>query len=201
MPKRSLRAQLLEQRRQLSHDARFAANRDAQLNLLSLDEFGQAAVIALYAPIHNEIGTAMIMDSCFAANKVVLFPAVSGRHMSFRRVHSLDQLRKGAFGIPEPAPDAPVYGVERIDLMVVPGVGFDLSGHRIGYGKGYYDGFLQQREGEVPFLVGLCHDFQLTYGGVVPESHDIPMDVIVSETRIVRIQSFPPGATVSEPGK
>ena len=187
MPKRSLRTQLLEQRRHLNHDVRIAADREAQLKLLSLNEFGQAAVVALYAPIHNEIGTGMIMESCFAAHKVVLLPTVSGRHLFFRRVSGADQLRKGPFGIAEPVPDAPLYGIERIDLMVVPGVGFDVSGHRIGYGKGYYDCFLHQGGNAMPFLVGLCHDFQLTHGGVVHESHDILMDIIVSEKRVVRI--------------
>jgi 5-formyltetrahydrofolate cyclo-ligase len=186
MPKRSLRSQLLAQRRALSHDSWRASSSKAQLNLLSLDEYVRAECIALYAPAHNETDTGLILTAAFQAGKRVLYPAVCGHHMVFRRVERIEELREGAFGILEPCPTGVDHQADEADLIVVPGVGFDLSGHRIGYGKGFYDRFLHH-PGRTAHLVGLCHDFQLTDGLVPADIHDIPMEIIVSDARIIRI--------------
>jgi 5-formyltetrahydrofolate cyclo-ligase len=93
MPKRSLRSQLLAQRRSLSHDFWCASSHAAQLNLLSLEEYAQADCVALYAAAHNEIDTELLVTAAFQAGKRVLYPAVCGHHMEFRRVERLDELR------------------------------------------------------------------------------------------------------------
>jgi 5-formyltetrahydrofolate cyclo-ligase len=68
---------------------------------------------------------------------------------------------------------------------VVPGVAFDRSGRRIGYGKGYYDKTLHVLEGSGR-LVAFCYDFQL-FEEIVGEPHDVTMDIIVTETTVVRV--------------
>lgn len=186
MPKRSLRSQLLTQRRALSHDSWCASSRAAQLNLLSLDEYARAECVALYAPLHNETDTGLILAAAFQAGKRVLYPAVCGHQMVFRRVDRVETLQEGAFGILEPCPTGADHQADEADLIIVPGVAFDLSGHRIGYGKGFYDRFLQH-PGRRAHLVGLCHDFQLTDGAIPADVHDIPMEIIVSDKRIIRI--------------
>lgn len=186
MPKRSLRSQLLAQRRALGHDVWFASSLAAQLNLLSLDEFIRAKCIALYAPLHNETDTGLILASAFQAGKRVLYPAVCGHRMVFRRVDGVEALQEGAFGILEPCSTGVDHEADEADLIVVPGVAFDLSGHRIGYGKGFYDRFLHH-PGCRAHLVGLCHDFQLTEVAIPADVHDIPMEIVVSDRRIIRI--------------
>lgn len=186
MPKRSLRSQLLAQRRALSHDSWQLSSRLAQLNLLTLGEYAGAECIALYAPAHNEIDTGLILAAAFKAGKRVLYPAVCGHKMVFRRVERVEELRKGPFGILEPCPTGVDHQADEVDLIVVPGVAFDLSGHRIGYGKGFYDRFLHH-PGRTAHLIGLCHDFQLTDMAIPADGHDIPMEIIVSDKRIVRI--------------
>ncbi len=189
MPKRSLRSQLLAQRRLLSHDSWCASSRAAQLNLLSLVEYAEADCIALYAPAHNETDTELLFTAAFQARKRVLYPAVCRDQMVFRRVERIEELQKGAFGILEPCPTGVDLQAEEADLIVVPGVSFDLAGHRIGYGKGFYDRFLPHPDCST-HLVGLCHDFQLTEELIPADAHDIPMEIIVSEKRIVRISGF-----------
>lgn len=71
----------------------------------------------------------------------------------------------------------------RISLIVVPGVGFDLSGQRIGYGKGYYDRVLHRLEGKGK-LTALCYEFQLV-DSLAGEQHDVNMDRIITERRII----------------
>jgi 5-formyltetrahydrofolate cyclo-ligase len=185
MPKRSLRSQLLAQRRALSHDSWCDSSRAAQLNLLSLDEYIRAECIALYAPAHNETDTGLILTASFQAGKRVLYPAVCGHQMVFRHVERIEELQEGAFGILEPCPIGVDHQADEADLIVVPGVAFDPTGHRIGYGKGFYDRFLQH-PGCRAHLVGLCHDFQLTAGAISVDVHDIPMEIVVSDKRIIR---------------
>jgi len=74
-----------------------------------------------------------------------------------------------------------------IDLVIVPGVVFDKSGHRIGYGHGYYDRFLDNLEkiNKNAVKVGLAYDFQIA-DKVPIEKHDVPVDKIVTEKRIIR---------------
>ena len=186
MPKHSLRSQMLSQRRALSHEAWCASSRAAQLNLLSLDEYARAECVALYAPVHNETDTEMILCDALQTGKRVLYPAVCGHQMVFRPVERIEMLQEGAFGILEPYPTGVDHQADEADMILVPGVAFDLSGHRIGYGKGFYDRFLHH-PGCTSQLIGLCHDFQLTDGAIPVDIHDIPMEIIVSATRIVRI--------------
>lgn len=189
MPKRSLRSQLLALRRALTHEVWAASSRAAQRNLLSLDEFKRAACVALYAPLHNETDTGLIAAAAFQDGKRVLYPAVCGHKMVFRSVDRVEMLQQGTFGILEPCPGGDDHDADEAELIVVPGVAFDLSGHRIGYGKGFYDRFLHH-PGCSAHLIGLCHDFQLTEALIPADMHDIPMEIVVSDKRIVRI---PPG--------
>jgi 5-formyltetrahydrofolate cyclo-ligase len=187
MPKRSLRQQILARRRALSHDQWLASSRMAEQKFLSLEEYLRADCIALYAPAHNEADTAGILEAAFAAGKRVLYPAVCGVGMVFRQVHGLGCLTEGSFGILEPCPTGIDHHADEPDLIVVPGIAFDQSGHRIGYGKGYYDRFLQH-PGRTAHLVGLCHDFQLIDGAIPAEGHDIRMEIIVTDRRIVQVK-------------
>lgn len=185
MPKRTLRSQMLTQRRSLSCVSWSASSLLAQTGLLSLDEYGRAECIALYSPSKNEVDTSLLLAEALKAGKMVLYPAVCGNRMTFHRIKQPDELREGAFGILEPCSEGVACKIAEIDLIVVPGVVFDLSGHRIGYGKGYYDRFLQN-SGCTANLVGLCHDFQLTEEPIPADIHDIPMGIIVSDKRIIR---------------
>ena len=187
MPKRTLRQQILARRKALSHDHWCVASRLAQLQLVSLEEFKQATCIALYAPTHNETDTIEILALALAAGKRVLYPAVCHDGMVFRQVEGIAGLAEGRFGILEPCDIGCDHQADEPDLIVVPGVAFDLSGHRIGYGKGFYDRFLQH-PGRRGHLIGLCHDFQLIDGAIVAEGHDIRMELIVTDQRVVRIK-------------
>lgn len=192
MPKRLLRSQLLAERRALRHDLWSASSHAAQLNLLALDEYDRAECVALYAPIHNEVDTALIMAAVLRAGKRLLYPAVCGHHLVFRPVERIEDLQAGAFGILEPCPIGGEHSAGEADLIVVPGVAFDRSGHRLGYGKGFYDRFFHL-SGVKAHLVGLCHDFQLTDGVIPADPHDIPMGIVVTDARVIRVRRLGAG--------
>ena len=175
---------MLARRRALAETETRSASLLVQQALISTREFAEAGVIGLYAAVHNEVETAEVMRAALAAAKMVLFPAVSPGGLEFRRIDDLSMLRRGAFGIPEPGAACPLYSPWEADLIVIPGVVFDMNGRRIGYGKGYYDRALHQLEGKGR-LVGLCYDFQIV-GELPGEPHDVRMDLIITEQRVIR---------------
>lgn len=185
MPKRALRADTLARRRRLTPQQVASQSLDLQQRLLELPEFGDALVLALYAPIHHEVETAAVAQAALAAGKTLLYPRVEGDDLRFCRVGDLGELSPGKYGIPEPAGEP--WNPAAADLIVVPGVAFDHYGRRIGYGKGYYDRALHRLEGSGK-LVAFCYDFQLVEE-IVGEPHDVTMDLIVTELRVVRVNN------------
>jgi len=147
-------------------------------------EFAAARMVGLYSPVHNEVETAYVMHEALGAAKTVLLPAVCPGGLEFRSITDPSELRKGNFGIPEPNKGCPVHPPGDANLIVVPGVVFDIRGRRIGYGKGYYDRALHDLEGNGR-LVGFCYDFQLVEE-IPGDSHDVRMDMIITERRVIR---------------
>lgn len=184
MPKQRLRQVILAERKALADSEVSSSSILVQKAFVASDEFARAGVLALYAPIHNEVDTALVFAEAVASRKTVLYPAVSDEGLIFRRVLGLDELRKGAFGIQEPASPSEVYDPHEADIIVIPGVVFDVGGKRIGYGKGYYDKTLHALEGRGK-LVGFCYDFQLV-DEITDEPHDVKMDLLITEKRVIR---------------
>jgi 5-formyltetrahydrofolate cyclo-ligase len=184
MPKQRLRQVILAQRKKLSVAEVMAASLTVQRTFIESAEFARAKVLALYAPIFNEVDTAEVFDAALAASKMVLYPAVSGESLVFRRVLSLGSLRKGAFGVLEPDSSCRTYEPREVDTVLIPGVVFDVAGRRLGYGKGYYDKTLHSLEGSGK-LVGFCLDFQVV-DVITDEPHDVKMDLLITEKRVIR---------------
>lgn len=179
MPKRSLREEMLLRRRHLAAATCLGRSLAAQRQLLSLPEFVAASTLALYCPTRNEVFTEEIFACACRVGKRVAYPRVRDAHLEFVAVTDPQALVPGAFGILEPAGEdlVPITG---LDLIVVPGVAFDREGHRLGYGKGFYDRALRHVGSTV--LVGLCFDFQLV--DALPfEAHDVRMDMVVTDER------------------
>jgi 5-formyltetrahydrofolate cyclo-ligase len=185
MPKKALRRDLLARRRAMDQATWQTASGAAQRRLSDLELFQQAACIALYSPIQQEVDTELLFATARAAGKRVLYPLVCGNNLQFREVTETGQRTAGAFGILEPCRPGEEHTLETVDLIVVPGVAFDLQGHRIGFGKGYYDRCLSQYQ-KHGALIGLCHDFQLLEQ-LPAEGHDIRMQYIVTDKRIVQV--------------
>lgn len=181
MPKRSIRQKLLRQRQLLEDSVCLQRSKVVQQRLLKTDQYRQASVIALYAPIHNEVQTAEIFNSAVGDGKRVCLPRVKGHSIELVEVEALDSLKTGAFGIAEPVGET-ILPASAIDLIVVPGVGFDRIGFRLGYGQGYYD---RAFSGDCPkVLAGLAYDFQIV-NELPAEDHDIRLDLLVMETALL----------------
>lgn len=186
MPKSAIRTRLLTQRRSLSLEEVSAHSRSLQLRFLDSLLFKEATTIGIYSPIQGEVMTDLVFDAAITAGKKVLYPEVEGLELVFRQVMDREQqLNKGAFGVLEPDGSCPAVHLSETDVVIVPAVGYDFSGNRIGYGKGYYDRALHSLEGSGN-LVGFCFDFQLLED-IAGEPHDVKVDWIFTESRVVQI--------------
>ncbi len=141
-----------------------------------LPEFIAAKTVMLYWAMADEVQTADFVIK-WAVNKRVILPCVNGDDLDLRVFRGVEDLIAGEnFGIPEPSGEL-FTAYEEIDLILVPGVAFDLENNRMGRGKAYYDKLLSSLKA---YKLGVCFDFQLLQS-VPTDEHDIKMDGIVSE--------------------
>lgn len=183
MPKHLLRKTLLKRRLSLTVSEKVEASRVIQDIFMASPEYLAANSIAIYSAVNGEVSTDKVMSHTLSVGKALFLPAVEGDLMRFRRINSLDDFVVGSFGIMQPGFECAIADPEDIDIIVVPGVGFDRSGQRIGYGKGYYDRTLHRLEGRGR-LIAFCYDCQLV-DSLAGEQHDVSMDRIITEQRVV----------------
>lgn len=139
-----------------------------------LKEFEKAKNILCYWSMGDEVYTHdFVME--VSANKDIFLPVVFGNELLIRKFTGIDNMKEGeCFSIFEPD-HTDNTTINDIDLVIVPGVAFDLRGRRIGRGKGYYDRLLS---GSNVYKIGVCFDFQLVEC-VPTDEHDILMDKII----------------------
>ncbi len=172
-------------RRALTPLVRRRASAAITRRLARLPAFRQARDVALYVSTDGEIDLAPLAGLAVARGKRVWLPVVRpGGRMEFARSLPGTPVRRNSFGIPEPACFARQRrGAARMDLVIVPLVAFDRSGHRLGMGGGYYDRALAGVRR--PYVAGAS--FALQEVNRLPARHwDIPMRIIVTERGIVR---------------
>ena len=135
-----------------------------------------AKTIMMYYSLDDEVNTHEAVDLLVAQGKRVVLPAVTGETtMELRCYEGPNDLQGGFFHIMEPV-GKPFTDYGEIDLIVVPGMGFDTRGNRLGRGKGYYDRFLAR----VPaiYKIGICFPFQ-KMPGIPTDENDIMMDEVL----------------------
>jgi 5-formyltetrahydrofolate cyclo-ligase len=177
---------MLEKRKALSIDEVKEKSLLIQQKLISTEKYGSAKLVALYSSIQNEVELNFVIQDALLSGKTVILPAVFAGKMLFRELPDMQEMRKGQYGIMEPDDSNRVVDPELADLIVLPGIAFDMKGHRIGYGKGYYDKALHNLEGSGK-LVAVCYNFQLV-GDIAGDPHDVRVDMVITES----MTFFPP---------
>jgi len=149
-------------------------------------EYSRAEVIMVFLSLPQEIDTTPLVIQAWEDRKRVLAPKVSWeqRRMIPVEIHSLDQdVVRGPSGPPEPVEGVP-FPVQYIDLVVVPGLGFDLLGNRLGRGRGFYDRFLAQKDFH-GISCGLAFEEQVLPNLPVGPS-DMQVDMLVTDQHVRR---------------
>ena len=160
------------------------ASEKACRNLEISAEFQKADTVLLYYPIKNELSPLPLFEIARKSGKQIAFPKCEDNGtLSFRAVSSLCELHEAKFGIFEPKEAAEIVKTNENTLCIVPALAFSRDGARLGYGKGFYDKFLQSFEG---FSVGFCYS-KLVLDTLPTQMHDAPVDAIITESEVLRI--------------
>ena len=146
--------------------------------------YEQAQTIALYKNLSNEVDTNDLIKKCLEDGKVVALPRVTGDDLIFFRIDQEESYIKSSFGVLEPEEESSkIVLKENIDLIIVPGVCFDLEHNRLGFGKGFYDRYLEGIE--IP-SIAICFDEQILKDDLVPTNdNDMKVKLIISDKRMI----------------
>ncbi|MEA3411370.1 MAG: 5-formyltetrahydrofolate cyclo-ligase [Pseudomonadota bacterium] len=183
--KTELRRRGYAARRAANHRAE--ASRTACENVLGTPEYRKSDTVLWYLNIRTELQTQQTVRSELESTRTIVIPWVSGNDLRLWRLTGFGELESGAFGILEPRTarrEDPTRDVDPadVDLVVVPGVGFDAWGNRIGNGHGHYDRFLSRVGGDTA-LIGLGFEAQ-RFDHVPHEPHDRAVHKVVTEAGI-----------------
>jgi 5-formyltetrahydrofolate cyclo-ligase len=185
-----LRRQLRKARRALSRAEQRAAALGLYRQLAQHPLFRRARHVSLYLPMDGEIDPRLLLREAQRRGKATYLPVLSawpGTKMVFQRVRPGEKFRPNRFRIPEPRINA---GRQRkiwaLDLILMPLVGFDAEGGRLGMGGGFYDrslAYLARRKAwQKPVLLGMAHECQKV-ARLAQASWDVPLQGTVSDKR------------------
>jgi 5-formyltetrahydrofolate cyclo-ligase len=142
----------------------------------------RARAILFYAALPGELDLAPLVSEARQAGKAAALPRFVKETNSYQPFEVSDLARDcvpGKFGIAEPADHCPPMPLNRLDLVLAPGIGFDLSGRRLGRGRGFYDRLLVGIAGA---KCGVAFDLQVV-ARIPAERHDVTMNFILTPTR------------------
>lgn len=185
--KNQLRAQYKARRRELEPAQKAKMDAKIVAAFTSLVSYRYAETLLLYYPRADEVDIRPLITAALSAGKRVALPRCKNAgQMDFHFIESEKDLVPGTFGLTEPKESCPIFDFEKEGkgvLMVVPGLAFDCEGYRLGYGKGYYDRYLENRKITCAGLV--YADFVTQH---LPRGRfDLPVHFIVTEKGVALI--------------
>lgn len=186
MDKSTLRKIMLDKRKSLSHDECIRMSNTIFENFKKTEILNYKNIL-VYADFDNEVKTDIITNYLLEKERAVYLPKCNTSNETFTAVRiykNTTSYSRNKYGITEPA-EAHLDLNQKTECVIVPGIAFDIHGNRIGFGCGYYDKFLKENPGVLK--IALCYEFQIVDGFLMCD-YDIPMDLIITEKRIVRIK-------------
>lgn len=186
--KAQIRSLAARKRKEQPFFVRFKKDRKIATQLENLPLFQEAKIILFYVSKKPEVDTHRLIKKYLKKKKIIV-PTVDPSSNTLRlfELEKWSELKKGAFSILEiKKPKEPIPFPE-IDLIIIPGLAFDLKGNRLGYGKGYYDLLLLNFKGP---KIALVYELQL-FEKIPSEKYDIPVDFIITEEKIIPCPQIP----------
>lgn len=178
--KGEIRNDIKEKRDALDKKQKEILDKKIQNRVDSSSVFKNAKNVLFYVSFGNEADTIRLIAENFS-KKNIFVPKVNGRNLEIYQIESIDDLKTGAFGILEPKTDLKTENLDKIDMAFIPGIAFDRIGHRIGFGKGFYD-ILNKKLSCLK--VGLAYNFQIVEN-IPADKHDEPVDLIITDSEII----------------
>jgi 5-formyltetrahydrofolate cyclo-ligase len=192
--KKHLRSHLLKKRDSIPPRLKSLKEEAIKKRLFALKEFSRAKSVLFYVSFRSEVDTTGCLLDVIRSGKRLVLPVVDTEHSAIRlyEVSELSRLVPGYMGIPEPEKrDDLRVTLKEVDLVIIPGTGFDITGTRLGYGGGYYDrllGYESKRLARVKkHITTIALAFEEQIGEKIPaEPHDIKVDMIVTDERLIK---------------
>ncbi len=181
--KNVIRKRMKQLRADMTRTERFEKSMQIFEKLITVPEFKRADRIYTYVSMDNEIDTIMLIDYSLSIEKRVFVPRVSGKDMEFYEISDISELSPGYMGIYEPDINGKEPDYSRTGFMCMPGLAFDRSYNRIGYGGGFYDRYLSV-ENKL-YKAALAYEAQLLES-IPAQDGDVRPDMIVTEESIYR---------------
>lgn len=178
--KEEIRKNTLARRVSLKSDLKTALDAAVRHQIEDSDLYEDAVSVAMYFPIHGEVD---LLPLWMGSNKSVVFPRVEGETLVFCPARTMREFTPGAFKIHEP--QTPPVCIERIDLILVPGLIFDHSGLRLGYGMGFYDRLIKAYPEIV--TMGICLD-EFFVETLPKEAWDARVKYVATQSSIYKIE-------------
>ena len=177
--KKDIRKRVLKQRNLINREEWEEKSRRICEKVTTHPFFLNADAIYCYVDYKNEVCTRDILAQAWKLGKNVAVPKVNGEEMSFYYIDNMGELKAGYFGILEPT-TTNTADDENV-LVIMPGAAFDQNKNRIGYGKGFYDRYLERHPQHR--TIALAFAFQMIEG-IPSDTHDIQPDIIITEETI-----------------
>lgn len=152
-------------------------------NIKQWDKYQNSHTIMLFYPINSEINLLSLTED---KTKQFIFPIVDGNDIQPVLYTKEKGFQTGAFNIKEPIGN--IANISDIELIFMPALAADLKGNRLGYGKGYYDRFLEKITKSTTTIIPTSE--KLIFSHVPTEYHDKKSDYIITENRIIQINYF-----------
>lgn len=182
--KQNLRFELKQRRQSVTPAQRDRAAEQIAKSALAL--VSNSKRIGLYYALPNEAPTQPLAQALWKIGKHVYLPRIhNDRHLHFFLWEQDTVLESGKLGIPTPTSNTTEVSAGNLDLIFIPLLGFDQSGHRLGMGGGYYDTTLSRIA--QPIKIGVAFDCQ-EVEHIPVEEHDIRLDLVITESRVLRFQ-------------
>jgi 5-formyltetrahydrofolate cyclo-ligase len=180
--KQALRDQVRAAVTRMEPGERVTASAQARVLLAAQPLWRTAQRVLFFAPLPEELDVWPLLAVALSTAKRVALPRFVAKTKTYEVCQILDprlDLQVGHFGIREPHSRCAPLASTRLDLILVPGVAFDLQGRRLGHGKGYYDHLLKGLSGTT---CGVAFDQQIV-DEVPVEPHDVRLNCVLTATR------------------
>lgn len=156
--------------------------------VLAWDVYQQAETVFFYYPLGKEVSLLPVIEDALRTGKQAAFPKTDGGHMEFYAITELGQLKQGSFHVMEPQCSDRELAVNNPDICFVPGIVFDRTGGRFGYGRGYYDRyFADHTHQSMGKLAGCAYSCQIAES-LPAHAWDVAMDYLISENGILNMR-------------
>ncbi|MHB8128528.1 MAG: 5-formyltetrahydrofolate cyclo-ligase [Mobilitalea sp.] len=188
MTKDQIRTEHKKRRNILTFEEQKIYNRAIRERLFQIPRYRSSDFLFTFVSFQSEVDTIEIIRQAFLDHKKVYVPRVEDHGMEFYEIHSLEGMTTSNFGVLEP-PKKDEYryiGTKEPKLMLLPGLAFDYSGNRIGFGAGYYDQYLTAHKKEHFYNIALAYDFQVLES-IPAEQFDVKADAILTQTQLFEI--------------